>query len=540
MCDNWKTNKLHSPFTKRSISKDGAIYKRLESFCTNTKKNCLVLKENVNPITNRKLSENSKLKSFFKSLCPKEEEIAAKKNLSNIDEIEDYYNYTESPLQCTLYDTITLKEHQKHVCSYISKHPNTKGLVLFHSVGSGKTATSITLIRCLLAEEPNTNVFVITPTSLIDNFKKELIKLGVKFGNNVKIYSHQKFVNKIDKNGAGFCKNSVIIIDEAHNFKTVNGKNVKLLMKGTYIASKVFLLTATPIQNNLLEFANLYAMITKKEKDILELYKKFKNLMYSETSKSRMTDFSTMFKNKISYFKNSDTSDYPSVTYKTIYFEMTPEYYKTYMIVEENQDDKNVFNSTNLSIFYNGIRRAVNYLDENITTPKIEWAIKHIKQSIKHNKKVLVYSNWLRSGLGIIQERLDLENIEWEQVNGSMSPRQRNLAVSKYNKDKIFILFISSAGAEGLDLKGTRSVILLEPHWNNEKIKQIVGRAVRYRSHADLPKKEQHVDIFHLILQKPAKCKDKLKSADDFLSDVSHKKEQEIDEFYEILVKSSI
>lgn len=533
MCDNWDKNKLQNPFTKRSISKDKVIYKQFESFCINSKKNCSILKDSINPITNRKLSDNSKLKSFLKLLCPEKEEIVAKKLLSDVKETEDYYNYTESPLQCTLYDTITLKEHQKHVCSYISKHPSTKGLVLFHSVGSGKTATSITLIRCLLAEKPDTNVFVITPTSLIENFKKELINLKVEFGKNVKIYSHQKFVNKIDKEGAAFCKDSVIIIDEAHNFKTINGTNVKLLMKGTYIASKVFLLTATPIQNNPSEFANLYAMITKKEKDIRELYKTF------ESASPKI--FYNMFKNKISYFKNSDTSEYPSVTYKNIYFTMTPEYYKSYMIIEENQDDRQIFKSTsNLSIFYNGIRRAVNYIDENITTPKIEWAIKHIKKSIKHNKKVVIYSNWLRSGLGIIQERLNAENIDWVQVNGSMSPRQRNIAVSKYNTDKIFILFISSAGAEGLDLKGTQSVILLEPHWNNEKIKQIVGRAVRYRSHANLPKKDQHVNIFHLILQKPTKCKDKLKSADDYLINISHEKEKKTDEFYEILLESSI
>ena len=39
------------------------------------------------------------------------------------------------------------------------------------------------------------------------------------------------------------------------------------------MASQVFLLTATPIQNDPEEFANLYAMIDNKEFDIQKIYK---------------------------------------------------------------------------------------------------------------------------------------------------------------------------------------------------------------------------------------------------------------------------
>ena len=57
------------------------------------------------------------------------------------------------------------------------------------------------------------------------------------------------------------------------------------------------------------------------------------------------------------------------------------------------------------------------------------------------------------------------------------------------------MLLVSSSGAEGLDLKGTKSIQLAEPHWNNSKIDQVIGRGIRYQSHAHLPAEERKVRV---------------------------------------------
>lgn len=67
--------------------------------------------------------------------------------------------------------------------------------------------------------------------------------------------------------------------------------------------------------------------------------------------------------------------------------------------------------------------------------------------------------------------------------------------VRDYNDDKLKALLLSSAGGEGLDLKGTRLIQLLEPHWNQEKLKQVIGRGIRYKSHAALPEDERNVRV---------------------------------------------
>jgi SNF2 family DNA or RNA helicase len=120
-----------------------------------------------------------------------------------------------------------------------------------------------------------------------------------------------------------------------------------------------------------------------------------------------------------------------------------------------------------------------------------------------------------------------------------MSVKARREAISRYNKGKVLVLFVSSAGGEGIDLKNTRSVIIMEPHWNNEKIRQVIGRAVRYQSHSSLPEKDRHVDVYNLVLKKP-KGEEGLQSADQYLLAISRQKDKKINTFYDILLKTSI
>jgi len=62
----------------------------------------------------------------------------------------------------------------------------------------------------------------------------------------------------------------------------------------------------------------------------------------------------------------------------------------------------------------------------------------------------------------------------------------------------------ASSGAEGLDLKGTKMMQIMEPHFNQAKIDQVVGRAIRYKSHEHLPEEEQEVTVRkYLSTKKP-------------------------------------
>jgi hypothetical protein len=504
-----------------------------------------------------------KILNFWQKKYKLSEEEA--KKLAKKAEVEETcYNMTETPLQCTIYKNVPLKEHQLRVCKFLDKHPKQKGLLLFHSVGSGKTITSITIIRCILEKNPNQKFFVITPKSLVENFKKELRKVRLinYFKDKVEIESHVKFINRIEKEGPEFCKDAILIIDEAHNFRTEMkktrtkefGKRTRILFSATQLVKKVFLLTATPLYNYPKDFANLFAMMSKNETSVKKLYtllKQFDKFSMFKFS-SQYQQLKHQFGSYISYFKNNDTENYPSISYKNIIMTMTDIYLDKYIAVEEDNMAKipPSFNieEKDLRAFYNGVRRATNNLDASITSAKVEWTVDHVIKNVKDRKKTLVYSNFLKSGINLIKQRLTEQNIKWVEIMGDKSIKQRKEALLKYNgteknkylDNQVYVILISSAGSEGIDLKNTSSVVVMEPHWNNEKIKQIVGRAARYQSHIFLNKEEQTVNVFYLILEKPEIQYEQLDSVDRYLINLSEKKEKSINEFYKLLIDVSI
>ena len=66
--------------------------------------------------------------------------------------------------------------------------------------------------------------------------------------------------------------------------------------------------------------------------------------------------------------------------------------------------------------------------------------------------------------------------------------------LNNINGENVKVIIISKAGSEGLDFKNIRQVHILEPWYNINRIEQIVGRAIRFCSHAQLPFKERNCD----------------------------------------------
>jgi len=119
-------------------------------------------------------------------------------------------------------------------------------------------------------------------------------------------------------------------------------------------------------------------------------------------------------------------------------------------------------------------------------------------------EKTIVFSEFKTAGVELVQKRLDKEGIPYVTITGSIPKKRRAEIVNVYNKDEVKILFITKAGGEGLDLKGTRNIILMEKGWTKSLEDQVTGRGIRYESHTHLPKNERVVTVHHLILIKPS------------------------------------
>jgi hypothetical protein len=59
---------------------------------------------------------------------------------------------------------------------------------------------------------------------------------------------------------------------------------------------------------------------------------------------------------------------------------------------------------------------------------------------------------------------------------------------------------ITSSGSEGINLRNTRFVHIMEPYWHPVRLEQVIGRARRICSHKDLPKALQTVEVFVYLM----------------------------------------
>lgn len=115
--------------------------------------------------------------------------------------------------------------------------------------------------------------------------------------------------------------------------------------------------------------------------------------------------------------------------------------------------------------------------------------------------------------------------------------------------DVVRLITITQSGAEGISLKNTRQVHILEPYWNHIRMDQVIGRAVRTCSHTDLPKDEQNVEIFiYCASFTPEQTKasftlrtlDKGLTSDEYLFSIAKRKKAVIDALTEMMQKASV
>lgn len=107
---------------------------------------------------------------------------------------------------------------------------------------------------------------------------------------------------------------------------------------------------------------------------------------------------------------------------------------------------------------------------------------------------------------------------------------------NKYGKI-VKIMMISPAGAEGISLSNIRQVHIMEPYWNEVRIVQMIGRAVRQCSHKDLPMNERHVDIYRY---KSVRSKSNKITTDQYIEDLARTKQTLIDTFLNTLKEAAI
>jgi len=88
----------------------------------------------------------------------------------------------------------------------------------------------------------------------------------------------------------------------------------------------------------------------------------------------------------------------------------------------------------------------------------------------------------------------------WNDLPPSLSNELKEIAHNNNTGEIIKVLMITASGSEGINLRNTRYVHIMEPYWHPVRTEQVVGRARRICSHKELPKALQTVEVFLYLM----------------------------------------
>jgi len=450
-----------------------------------------------------------------------------------------------------------LEPQQERVKRRLEKKP---GLLVYHGLGSGKTLSSLAATQGMKTD-------VVVPASLRGNYAKEVSKHTTGFKPN--IMSYEKATKGVPSPG------EALVIDEAHALADSSSKRTQALLKAAPGYKKRILLTGTPIKNYPAEIAPLLRAVrgdsavpldpkTFNERFVEEVHHN-PSLMARLLHRAKpgvsyriknIPEFTDLVRGYVDYHAPSQ-KNFPSVSHEVVETPMDAEQQQYYRFVLGKAGPALAWKikhgmppskqeAKSLNSFLSGARQVSNStaaFGGQGLSPKIHTAVRRLQERERADKnfKGLVYSNFLDSGVRNYAKQLEKAHIPHAVFSGELNDAKRKQIVDDYNSGKIKVLLVSGAGAQGLDLKGTKLVQLLEPAWNETRMAQATGRAVRYKSHEHLPENERHVHIerYHSTLPQGlvgrALNRKNEMSTDQYMDMLSKQKEELNDQFLNVL-----
>jgi superfamily II DNA or RNA helicase len=157
---------------------------------------------------------------------------------------------------------------------------------------------------------------------------------------------------------------------------------------------------------------------------------------------------------------------------------------------------------------------------------------------------ILVYSQFV-SAEGLQMFKIYLKQVEFNpygegenyyqflEYHGGIDDVKRKKTIEIFNQIEnldgklVKYILIAPAGSEGISLRNIRQIHIMEPFWNETRIMQLIGRAIRQCYHKDLPMEERTVDVFRYKSVK----KNGEPTVDEKIADLANRKQILIESF---------
>lgn len=369
--------------------------------------------------------------------------------------------------------SIELNPHQIYAALYAFNSPLQRGAILADEVGLGKTIEAGIIISQLWAEGKR-KVLIITPASLRKQWQDELSN---KFGLDSEIYDGPSFTEKIN-NGekvpltydgifivsyqfayarAGLIEKqpwTAVFIDEAHRMRRVyRGRDASKMAYEIrrIIANKPkVLLTATPLQNNLMELYGIASFIDDK---LLGTPYSFKTRFVdplseiNETNKSRLRELRLLIKGEesnettkisgiLTRSLRKDVLEYVRFTdRKSMTFDFTP-----------TEEEVDLYEKVS-SYLQRDVVAAINTSQRNLmilvyrkllasSSFAIAGTLKKLIESLQKELNIRAKENNSKVGGGFTKEDVEDEGIEEEVEESELESAEQERKIDKSGIDR--------------------------------------------------------------------------------------------------------
>ncbi|ELA48239.1 hypothetical protein VCUG_00280 [Vavraia culicis subsp. floridensis] len=431
----------------------------------------------------------------------------------------------------------------KWFCSlFLGKH----GGILADEMGLGKTIQAIAFLSSLLHSNRIGGALILCPSTLLEqwfleirriypfvrtiilhnnfmesvndalNQKPDNDRMSESFRKVVVVASYEgfkTFFNKIRRLNL-----DVLILDEGHKIKNFNTQTFKYIKTYNILT---YILTGTPVQNNLKELWSLFN-ITNKHLfgTYTDFYGEFEEVILKSTRRKADKKERKNGEQRTTYLKSliapyilrrtKKGTNLPKKCEKIAFCPMTNDQISLYKEFTESKAVSDIIKG-NRNVFYglDILRKITNHPSlykkgvhgesgkmHMLETLLTKWCTKEKNDSSVSQKmesgegqpinKVLVFSQSLEM-LNIIENFVISKGYTYLRMDGTTSLMERKKYLDMFTKENYFVFLLTTrVGGIGLNLTAANKIVIYDPDWNPSIDKQASERSYRFGQKRDV------------------------------------------------------
>ena len=393
--------------------------------------------------------------------------------------------------------------------------------ILADEVGLGKTIEAGIVMKELIARGKAKSILILTPAALSSQWQQELWD---KFG--------ERFIKHDDPEFRGFDRDDkvvasidtaksaqhypdiiardwdLVVIDEAHYLK--NKKTQRYALADDITARHALMLTATPIQNNLIELYNLINLIKPGLLGTLQNFEEEyvgdqqgRVLLHAKRLQRLLEQ--VMIRNR-----RSETGlSFPERRVETHRIEASKGEYELHRAVSQFIRNYKSFFESHLALMIlerevassaPALSMTLGNMMQKQHDPDVTAAmedLKHQADSVKRNAKVnlildvatntdekMIVFTQFRETQELLSRRLKQEGVSNVKYHGQLSSGRRKKALEEFRGDTQ-VLVCTDSGSEGLNLQFCSVLVNYDLPWNPMRVEQRIGRVHRIGQERD-------------------------------------------------------